>query len=136
MERAQRLAAPHGVIGLVTPSGIASDLGASAFFKSVATTGHLKCLFDFENKKVFFPDVHPSFKFCTLIFGGQERHFSESQYAFFLHAIKERNEPERVFTLTAEDLAVVNPNTGTAPIFRNQRDAEITTQSGTIAGLK
>jgi hypothetical protein len=128
VERAQRLAAPHGVIGLVTPSGIASDLGTSAFFKSVATTGRLKCLFDFENKKVFFPDVDSRFKFCTLIFGGQERQFSESQYAFFLHAVKERNDPERLFTLTAEDLAVVNPNTGTAPIFRFSRDAEITTR--------
>ncbi|MEN8217400.1 MAG: hypothetical protein ABFS56_13740 [Pseudomonadota bacterium] len=128
VERAQRLAAPHGVIGLVTPSAIASDLGTSAFFKSVATTGRLKCLFDFENKKVFFPDVDSRFKFCTLIFGGQERHFTESQYAFFLHAVKERNAPERVFTLNAEDFAVVNPNTGTVPIFRFSRDAEITTR--------
>jgi len=128
VERAQRLAAPDGVIGLVTPSGIASDLGASAFFKSVATTGRLKCLFDFENKKVFFPDVDSRFKFCTLIFGGQERHFSESQYAFFLHAVKERNDPERVFALSADDFAAVNPNTGTAPIFRKKRDAEITTR--------
>jgi hypothetical protein len=128
VERAQRLAAPEGVIGLVTPSGIASDLGASAFFKSVATTGRLKCLFDFENKKVFFHDVHASFKFCTLIFGGQERHFSESQYAFFLHAVRERNDPERVFALSASDFAAVNPNTETVPIFRKKRDAEITTR--------
>ncbi len=32
----------------------------------------------------------------------------------------------RAFTLTANDFARVNPNTGTAPIFRTQRDAEIT----------
>jgi hypothetical protein len=128
VERAQRLAAPEGVIGLVTPSGIASDLGASTFFKSVATTGRLKCLFDFENKKVFFPDVDSRFKFCTLIFGGQTRQFTESQYAFFLHAVKERNDPERVFALSASDFAAVNPNTETVPIFRKKRDAEITTR--------
>ena len=39
----------------------------------------------------------------------------------------ELNEPNRVFTLSAEDFAVVNPNTGTAPIFRSAKDAEITT---------
>ena len=60
VERAQRLVATNGVMGLVTPSGIASDLGTSAFFKSI--TGRLKCLFDFENKKVFFPDVDSRFK--------------------------------------------------------------------------
>ena len=28
--------------------------------------------------------------------------------------------------MTAEDFAKVNPNTGTAPIFRSRRDAELT----------
>jgi len=128
VERAQRLAAEHGVIGLVTPSGIASDKGTSGFFKSVATTGRLKTLFDFENKKVFFPDVDSRFKFCTFIFGGQKRQFTETKCAFFLHAANERNDPERLFTLNAADLAAVNPNTGTMPIFRSKRDAEITTR--------
>ena len=32
-----------------------------------------------------------------------------------------------VFPLTAEDFARVNPNTGTAPIFRTRRDAALTT---------
>lgn len=128
VERAQRLVAAHGVIGLVTPSGIASDKGTSGFFKSVATTGRLKTLFDFENKKVFFPDVDSRFKFCTFIFGGRKRQFTETKCAFFLHAVSERNEQERLFTLNATDFAVVNPNTGTMPIFRNQRDAEITTR--------
>ena len=34
---------------------------------------------------------------------------------------------ERCFPLTAEDFARVNPNTGTAPIFRTRRDAKLTT---------
>src|SRR5581483_3595576 len=33
---------------------------------------------------------------------------------------------ERVVPLTADDLALVNPNTGTCPIFRSRRDAERT----------
>ena len=35
--------------------------------------------------------------------------------------------PERCFPLTAESFASVNPNTGTAPIFRTRRDAALTT---------
>ena len=47
--------------------------------------------------------------------------------AFYLHDVSERDDPERCFPLTAESFARVNPNTGTAPIFRTRRDAELTT---------
>ncbi|MES2883940.1 MAG: restriction endonuclease [Pseudomonadota bacterium] len=127
VERAGQLIAPDGVVGLITPSGIAADLGASAFFKSIATSGRLGTLFDFENRKVFFPDVHASFKFCALVFGGSERRFAHCDAAFFLHAKADLDDPERRFNLSAADFAAVNPNTGTAPIFRRRRDAEITT---------
>ena len=41
--------------------------------------------------------------------------------------VAELDDPERCFPLTAEDFARVNPNTGTAPIFRTRRDAALTT---------
>lgn len=126
VERAQSLVHDQGIVGLLTPSGIASDKGSSTFFKSIATTGRLAALLDFENKKVFFPDVHASFKFCALVFGGAKRTFPETRCAFFLHAVAELDDPQRSFALNAEDFAAVNPNTGTAPIFRYRRDAEIT----------
>jgi hypothetical protein len=126
VERAQSLVNAHGIVGLLTPSGIASDKGSSAFFKSIATTGRLAALLDFENRKGFFPDVDSRFKFCALVFGGAKRTFPETRCAFFLHAVAELDDPQRSFSLSAEDFAAVNPNTGTAPIFRHRRDAEIT----------
>ena len=126
VERAARLVRPGGIVGLLTPSGIAADKTAAEFFRSVATTGRLRALLDFENKKVFFPAVDSRFKFCVFIFGGPERTFPKARCAFFLHKVAEREEAERAFTMTAEDFAAVNPNTGTAPIFRSRRDAEIT----------
>ena len=68
----------------------------------------------------------PSFKFCALIFGGAERRFDETECAFFLHDIETISDPNRCFALASSDFARVNPNTGTAPIFRTRRDAEIT----------
>ena len=127
VERAGNLIADNGLVGLLTPSGIASDLGASEFFKSVATTGRLSVLFDFENKKGFFLDVDSRFKFCALVFGGPGRTFATCRCAFFLHAVSELADPERQFSLTAKDFTTVNPNTGTAPIFRSRRDAALTT---------
>ena len=47
--------------------------------------------------------------------------------AFYVHDVAELDDPDRCFLLSAEDFARVNPNTGTAPIFRTRRDAEITT---------
>lgn len=126
VERAHRLVKPRGLVGLLTPSGIAADKYASAFFKSISTDGRLAGLFDFENKRVFFPDIDSRFKFCTYVAGGKNRNFDHTDMAFFLHDVAELDEPDRVFSLTHKDFERVNPNTGTAPIFRTQRDAEIT----------
>ena len=126
VERAMTLVKPDGMVGLLVPSGIASDKTAAPFFKSVATEDRLKALYDFENKKVFFPDVHASFKFC--VFVASPRPLPEAaKCAFYLHAVSELEDPERCFPLSAADFARVNPNTGTAPIFRSRRDAELTT---------
>jgi hypothetical protein len=126
VERAQALVKPAGVVALLTPSGIAADKGASVFFRGIATTQRLGALFDFENRKVFFPDVHASFKFCTLVFGGEARRFERTRTAFFLHAVAELVEPNRTLQLSACDFEMLNPNTGAAPVFRSVRDFAIT----------
>jgi hypothetical protein len=126
VERAQSLIAATGMVALLTPSGIAADKGAAEFFRSISGTGRLGALFDFENRKVFFPDVHASFKFCMLLFGGVQRPFAQTRCAFYLHQLAELDDPANVLALTAADFLRVNPNTGAAPIFRTQRDAAIT----------
>ena len=126
VERAMGLVKPDGFVGLLTPSGIYADKTAARFFQSVSTTGRVGGLFDFENRKIFFKDVHASFKFCVLVFGGEERRFDETECAFFLHGTDAIKDPERCFPLAPDDFARVNPNTGTAPVFRTRRDAEIT----------
>ena len=132
VERAMGLIKLDGFVGLLTPSGIYADKTAAAFFKSISTSGRVGGLFDFENRRLgtglppFFPDVDSRFKFCALIFGGTERRFDETECAFFLHDTRTIEKPERCFPLAPSDFARVNPNTGTAPIFRTRRDAEIT----------
>ena len=51
VERAMTLVNPQGIVGLLTPSGIASDMTAAKFFKGVATEGRLRALYDFENRR-------------------------------------------------------------------------------------
>ncbi len=126
VERATRLVKADGLVGLLTPSGIYADLTAAKFFKSVSTRGRVAGLYDFENRKIFFKDVHASFKFCALIFGGAQRQFDATACAFFLHDTKTITDEDRCFPLAPDDFARVNPNTGTAPVFRTRRDADIT----------
>ena len=126
VERALGLVQPEGIVGLLVPPGIASDKHSSEFFRTISTGGRLGGLFDFENKKVFFPDVDSRQKFVVLVAGGKRRRFEEAMCAFFLHAVEELEDPDRSFPLNPQDFATVNPNTGTAPIFRSRRDAEIT----------
>ena len=126
VERAMSLVKPDGLVGLLTPSGIYADKTAARFFRSLSTTGRIGGLFDFENRKIFFKDVHASFKFCALIFGAEERRFEQTKCAFFLHDTGTVEDPQRCFPLTPDDFVRVNPNTGTAPVFRTRRDADIT----------
>ncbi|MBS0592098.1 MAG: Eco57I restriction-modification methylase domain-containing protein [Proteobacteria bacterium] len=126
VERAMSLVQPQGIVALLTPSGIAADKGAAEFFRGIATTGRLGALFDFENKRIFFADVDSRFKFTALVFAGAERRFERSRCAFYLHAVAEIDEPGRTLGLDAVDFALVNPNTGAAPVFRHARDADIT----------
>ena len=126
VERSMSLIKPDGFVGLLTPSGIYADKTAARFFESVSTSGRVGGLFDFENKKIFFKDIHASFKFCALILGGEERRFDQTKCAFFLHDTETVHDEDRCFPLTPDDFARVNPNTGTAPVFRSRRDAEIT----------
>lgn len=132
IERAMTVVKPEGLIGLLVPSGIASDKTAAKFFKSVATEGRLKALYDFENRrtryklKPFFEDVDSRFKFCAFVASPTPTD-EAARCAFFLQAVSELADPEVCFSLSAEDFARVNPNTGTAPIFRSKRDADLTT---------
>ena len=132
VERALALVKTEGLVGLLVPSGIASDKGSAAFFKEVTTEGRLRALYDFENLSSapngkFFPDVHDRFKFCAFV-AGNSASGKAARCAFFLHDTEDLADSDRICKLTAGDFARINPNTGTAPIFRKRRDAELTTK--------
>ena len=125
VERALSLVKPGSMVGLLTQSGIYADEKKAHFFQTISTDGRVSCIFDFENRKIFFKDVHASLKFCAFVFGGEGRRFNQTECAFFLHDTATIKDRDRCFPLAPADFARVNPNTGTAPVFRTRRDAEI-----------
>ncbi|MFH1951292.1 MAG: N-6 DNA methylase [Pseudomonadota bacterium] len=122
----RELASDKGRVGIVIPSGIATDDSNKQFFADLTEKKSLVSLYDFENREAIFPGVHRSYKFCLLTIGGSGTAPRGADFAFFLTNTSQLGEEDRHFSLSAEDIALLNPNTRTCPIFRSKRDAEIT----------
>ena len=114
---------PKGVAGVVVPTGIATDSFNQHLFNKLINTERLAGLIDFENSAPLFAGVHRSFKFCLLTLGSG---VTEADFAFFLTNPVQLEQAERRFTLSPAQIARINPNTKTAPVFRARRDAELT----------
>ena len=116
----------RGRVGIVVPTGIATDYFNQDYFAALVENRELASLYDFENRQGLFPGVHRSYKFSLLTLTGADAPAAEADFAFFLHHVDDLADPERRFALSAEDLARINPNTKTCPVFRTRRDAELT----------
>lgn len=125
-ELAKSIVAPDGQVGLLVPSGIATEHTTKDFFGELTNSSRVSALYDFENMAPIFPDVHHSYKFCILLFGGEKRKSKEADFVFFAHQIDELKDKKRHIILSGKDFKLLNPNTQTCPIFRSRKDAELT----------
>ena len=127
-ELARSIVAPDGMVGLLVPSGIATDDTTKEFFNDLVDRKALVSLYDFENKEAHFEDVHRSFKFTALVFGGGQNQTEQADFVFFARDIEDvaAHNKQRHIALTAADMKLLNPNTKTCPIFRTRRDADLT----------
>ena len=133
IERAHALVKPNGMVGLLVPSGIASDQSSAPFFQQMTRDRRLQCVLDFFNKRydgtLFFPDVYYRFKFCAFVTGHPNSKLDSANLDFSFAMLNELRDQNRVFPISPEDIARINPNSGTAPIFRSRRDLELTTSN-------
>ena len=118
--------AETGRAGVVVPTGIATDHTTRHFFADLVDNQRLASVFDFENRAGIFPAVDSRMKFALLTISGVDAPVEEAEFAFFAHDTADLRDPDRRFVLTPTDIALINPNTKTAPVFRTRRDAEIT----------
>ncbi len=112
-----------GRMGVLTPTGLATDATTAAFFGDTLRTGRLAVFYDFENEAKIFPGVHNQFRFALTVITGGER---VDQVAFAFYTRHVTDVPTRRFGLAAREVLLLNPNTGTLPVFRARTDAEIT----------
>ena len=116
----------RGRAGIILPTGIATDYYNRDYFGALVNGKELASLYDFENREGLFPGVHRSYKFSLLTLSGPETPVEQAEFAFFVHQPDQLRDPERRFALTRDDLRRINPNTGTCPVFRTRRDADLT----------
>jgi hypothetical protein len=117
--------APAGRAGFIVPTGIATDDSTKAYFERLAVGGYLRSLLCLENEEFVFPAVHHSFRFALLTLGGKPS-AEPASLVFFARQPEHIHDRRRRFQLTSEDFALINPNTRTCPVFRSERDAELT----------
>lgn len=110
-----------GRSGVVVPSGIATDSFSQYLFNKIAD-GNLVSFYDIENRSKLFEAVDSRMKFCLLTMGQTE----ESSFACFLTSVNQIADTRRLFRLSTSDFELLNPNTGTCPVFRSNQDAELT----------
>ncbi|MEU3070490.1 DNA methyltransferase [Streptomyces sp. NPDC006906] len=117
--------APAGRFGLVLPTGIATDATTAPFFSDLVRTARLASFLDFENEAfILSRDVDHRVRFALLTVTGQDETVDKASFAFGTRHMEDLD--SRRFAMPPEEILLVNPNTGTLPVFRTRRDAEIT----------
>lgn len=116
-----------GRVGCIVPSGIATDDTTKLFFRDLMDRRQLVSLFDFWETRRIFPGTDSRNPFCLLTVAGHDSPVSEgAEFAFSARSVTEIADPDRRFQLSANDIALLNPNTRTCPVFRTRRDAQVT----------
>ncbi len=122
-ERVTAILAPVGRAGCAIAQGTAAVPGARHLLGGLMRRGALASLYDFAS---------PDTRLCLLTFAGDAAragtaHGGAARFAFRLDSPAELGDSSRSFTLTPDEAALVNPNTGALPPFRGSRDAALVT---------
>lgn len=113
----------NGRAGFIVPSGVATDDSTKYYFQAISQNGRLASLLGFDNAKRIFPAVHPDTPFSLVTLGPKT---DKAELVHYALGVEEATDPRRRFTLTPDEFRLINPNTRTCPVFRSQRDAELT----------
>lgn len=116
------LLSPTGLSGMILQTGLATDETSRYLLESLVCKGQLVSFLDFENRGNFFIDVHSQFRFALATLSGSSTNNKTSKFGWLLHDISELKSFGRLISLSADDLRIFNPNSGTAPTFNSEKD--------------
>jgi hypothetical protein len=126
-ETGRAILATTGRSGLLVPTGIATDATTAPYFRDLVERRHLDSLLDFVTNPQFWQEIgHGRMRFSLLVVTGSGVHVNQPEFATLVKHPGDLPPRGRRIKVAASDLLLVNPNTGTCPMFQTERDAEIT----------
>lgn len=118
-----QIVSAKGRAGFIVPSGIATDDSTKRYFSNLIQAQRLVSFAGFDNEDLVFPSIHPDTPFALVTIGHA---IAPALLRHYILGVSELDDPRRCFMLTPEEFRLINPNTLTCPVFRSQRDAELT----------
>lgn len=115
--------APTGRSGIITPTGLATDATTAPFFADALAASRLAAFYDFENEAKIFAGVDHRVRFAVSCMTGGER-VNDVRLGFVIRHVEDVSHSR--FELAPSEVLLLNPNTGTLPLFRSRVDADIT----------
>ena len=116
---------PDGCAGIIIPNGLVTGYTYRNFLNHLLSTKTLASFFGFENEDKVFKDVHNETKFGLLTISGSHRPIDRPWFTAHIRQPAHISDPARRYTLSAEEIEQINPNTLNLPTFRWTRDAEV-----------
>lgn len=131
VETCWRLLAPHGRAAVLVPAGIASDRSAARLLEALCTAGSLGRMHLIEPRGPIFAGVSGRVGVAVVELHGGPSAVGSPASAEVAVGLAGPDQPpgERAWRLPAHLLRVLNPNTGTAPLFASSTDATIVTEA-------
>jgi len=131
IERSAQISKRDGVVGLLVPSGIATETASQEFFSNLISRNTAKCVFDFfqqaRQRTAFLPRCLLSLQIQRIRILPCCRTFGDCRFATFVRDVAELSNENTTYTLSIDDFAKANPNTQTAPVYRNKQDKVLAT---------
>lgn len=126
-ELASALINQYGRAGLIVQTGLATDESGKELFDYLLSNNRIVRFLDFENRGVFFSQIHQQFRFCLLTIQGNGFISSKrpSQFGWLLHDLDEIDMLDRLVYLFSDDLRLFNPSSRTCPVLTSTSELEI-----------
>jgi hypothetical protein len=115
----------NGRFGMILPAEIMTSETLSGFFTHIVDSGRLKTAFSFENEEFVFPGIANVVRFCLLTIGEKSVVGNDIFIANFLRQVNDISDKNRIVKLESEEFTIFTPTLGTCPVFRSNRDFQI-----------
>ena len=126
-ETTRTIIGPRGRLGIIVPTGIATDATTAPFFRDLIEQQRLDSLLDFVTNPDFWQEIgHGRMRFSLLTVTGRSTIIEQPEFATLTKHPSQLPPSGQRIHVSATDLLLTNPNTGTCPMFQTQRDADIT----------